>query len=127
MADYADALADRRTLEELLRQAAAEPVNLPAVPAPVYQPVPLPERVSRVDVPSLRLASAGVCAVGVGGGFYLGGLGIHEAGPYLPWLAGSFAALAALVVALKSKAGGSGSSGTQINISGGRNRFRGVR
>lgn len=126
MADYAEATADFDLSDRALRQAYPDrSVYLPAVQptlAPVvHQPVLLPERGSRFDVPSQRLAATGFCAIGVGGGVYLGGLGIHQAGPYLPWLAGSLAALAALVTAVKSK-GGAPSGGTTVTISGNKNR-----
>lgn len=130
MSDYAEATADY-DVDRALRRAYAQqeaPVYLPApLPAPVvHQPVPLPAPSPRVDVPSLRLASAGVCALGTGGGVYLGGLGVHEAGPYLPWLAGALAAAAALVAMLKPRAAPA-STGTTVNIHGGRNKFRDIR
>lgn len=131
MSEYADAVRDFDLADASLRQAFAKPEPPVYLPAPlpaavVHQPVPLPEPRPRVDVPSMRLASTGICAIGVGGGVYLGGLGIHEAGPYLPWVAASLAALAAAVAALKSKTGGP-SSGTTVNFNGGKNRVRNIR
>lgn len=139
MSDYAEALAGCFPTDAALHHTYApeRPAHLPAVataapqivlpaPAPVvYQPVPLPTPAPRFDVPSLRLASAGLCATGVGGGVYLGGLGVHEAGPYLPWLAGSVAAVAALVAALKRQPApvAPPAPATVVSISGGKNRI----
>lgn len=120
---YIQALADRLPLDQVLRHAyAEEPVYLPAMvqPAPVYQPAP------RVDVVSVRLLAVGGCVALSGGGVYLAGAGVKAAGPYLWALAGVLVSLAAVIALLKSKTSAP-SSGTQVTISGGRNRIGSIR
>lgn len=122
---YADALADRRPLDEVLHRAYAEqPVYLPAPvqPAPVYQPVLLPERAPLIGPGDVRLVAVGLCGLCSGGGVFLVCAGIHMAGPYLWPATGLVGAVAMLVALVKSKASAS-SGGTQVNISGGRNRI----
>lgn len=128
---YLDALADRRPLDEALRQAFPEPEPPVYLPAPlpaaaVHQPVLLPESRPRVDVLSVRLLAGGGSIALAGLGVDLAGNGIKVAGPYLWALAGAMAGLALVIALLKSKTGAP-SGGTQVNISGGRNRIRNIR
>lgn len=126
MADYAEALADYDLVDATLRRAG-QPVYLPAVqPAPVvvHQPAPV-QPGPRVDVLSVRLLAGGGSIALAGLGVDLAGSGIKAAGPYFYGLAAVLGALAAVIALLKAKTGSS--SGTQIHISGGRNKFRDVR
>lgn len=127
MSDYADALADRRPLDGVLRQAYAEPpVYLPAVqpaPAPVvHRPVLLPERVLlRADPWVVRPIALGGCLALSGLGVDLAGQGIRAAGPFLWALAGALGVLAAVIALLKSKTA-TASGGTSVTFNGGKNK-----
>ncbi|MFC1418575.1 hypothetical protein [Streptacidiphilus cavernicola] len=132
MSDYAEAVRDWRPLDTALEQAyRPEPVYLPAPLLPaapvVHQPVVLPERAPlRADPWVVRPIALGGFVALVGLGVDLAGQGIRAAGPYLWALAGALGALAAIIALLKAQTAAPG-SGTQINISGGKNKFRDVR
>jgi hypothetical protein len=129
MSDYADALRDRLPLDQVLHRAYAEeqPVYLPAVvPAPVYQPVLLPEAVPLIGPGDVRLVAVGLCGLCSGGGVFLVCAGIHMAGPYLWPAAGLVGSVAMLIALVKSKTIAP-SGGTQVTISGGKNRIGSIR
>jgi hypothetical protein len=114
MSDYADAVRDWPTLNETLQQAYREPEPrfLPAVvqqPAVVQRiPVAPPER--PYDPWPLRLGVGSVFVMACGTAVYIACAGLHEAGPFLPWLAGSLGAGALLVLVVKARS----SSGVRI-------------
>lgn len=127
--DYAEALSDRRPLDQVLRQAYSDefPAHLPAVrPAPLYQPVPLPEQAPLIGPRDVRLVAVGLCGLCSGGGVFLVCAGIHMAGPYLWPATGLVSSMAMLIALLKSKTGAP-SQGTTVTFNGGKNRVGSIR
>lgn len=110
MADYADVTRDWDPVAEALARAERErflpvPVARPTETAVVHQPVPLAPPERPYDPWPARLGFGSVFVLASGTAVYIACAGLHDAGPFLPWLAGALAAAALLAGVLKGRSG----------------------
>jgi hypothetical protein len=117
--DYAEpALDDWNPVADAL----ATPMHHRFLPATVEQQLPAVRPVEPAVVPAgrphdpwpARLVSAGAFVGLSGGGVWLAGQGVRDAGPYL-WALAALGALAALIALIKSRGAG-GTGGTTITV-----------
>jgi hypothetical protein len=118
--DYAEpALDDWNPVADAL----ATPMHHRFLPATVEQQLPAVQPVEPAVVPAgrphdpwpARLVSAGAFVGLSGGGVWLAGQGVRDAGPYLWALAAALGSLAALIALIKSRGAG-GTGGTTITV-----------